>query len=91
VVVSRDALNEAVPRVIVAPCTTYRTGRTIYPSQVLLRAPDGGLTVDSLAMGDQLRTLAVGRLVRRRGRLSAPAMKELDRALSIALDLPGQG
>ena len=33
VVVSRDAINESSPVVSAAPCTTYREGRRIYPSQ----------------------------------------------------------
>ena len=66
-------------------------GRHLYPSQVLLHALDGGLTADSVALGEQVRALAKSRLGRQRGMLSAEALAELDRALLIALDLPGQG
>ncbi len=90
VIVSRDAINAASPVILAVPCTTYRPGRRIYPSQVLLHAPDGGLTADSVALGDQVRALAKSRLGRRRGQLSAEALTALDRALLIALDLPGQ-
>ena len=48
VVVSRDAINESSPIVSAAPCTTYREGRRIYPSQVLVKAPEGGLDADSV-------------------------------------------
>jgi mRNA interferase MazF len=91
VIVSRDAINAASPVVLAVPCTTYRPGRRLYPSQVLLHAPDGGLTADSVALGEQVRELAKSRLGRQRGMLSAEALAELDRALLIALDLPGQG
>ena len=91
VIVSRDAINAASPLVLAVPCTTYRLGRRLYPSQVLLHAPDGGLTADSVALGEQVRALAKSRLGRQRGMLSAEALAELDRALLIALDLPGQG
>ena len=47
VIVSRDAINAASPVVVAVPCTTYRVGRRVYPSQVLLHAPDGGFDVDS--------------------------------------------
>jgi len=50
VVVSRDAINESSPIVSAAPCTTYREGRRIYPSQVLVRAPEGGLDADSVVL-----------------------------------------
>lgn len=89
VIVSRDAINAASHVIIVVPCTTYRSGRRIYPSQVLLHAPNDGLDVDSVAMGEQVRALAKSRLGRRRGALSEQAMAQLDRALLIALDLLG--
>ena len=90
VIVSRDAINASSPVVIVVPCTTYRPGRRLYPSQVLLQAPDGGLDVDSVALGEQVRALAKSRLGRQRGQLSPQVLTQLDRALLIALDLPGQ-
>jgi mRNA interferase MazF len=48
------------------------------------------LTADSVALGEQVRALAKSRLGRQRGMLSAEALAALDRALLIALDLPGQ-
>jgi mRNA interferase MazF len=89
VIISRDAINAASPVILVVPCTTYRAGRRLYPSQVVLHAPDGGLDVDSVALGEQVRALATSRLGRRRDQLSPTAMTQLDRALLIALDLPG--
>ena len=87
IVVSRDAINLASSVVIVVPCTTYRTGRRVYPSQVLLTASEGGLTNDSVALGEQVRALAKRRLLARRGMLSVAALRHVDRALLIALDL----
>ena len=89
VIVSRDASNAASPVLLVVPCTPYRVGRRLYPSQVLLHAPDGGLDVDSIVLGEQVRALATSHLGRRRGQLSSTALTQLDRALLIALDLPG--
>jgi mRNA-degrading endonuclease toxin of MazEF toxin-antitoxin module len=57
VVISRDAINEFSPVVSAAPCTTYREGRRIYPSQVLVKAPEGGLDADSVVLGEQVRVL----------------------------------
>jgi mRNA interferase MazF len=88
IVVSRDAINDASPVVVVVPCTTLKAERKIYPSQVLLRAPEGGLRADSIALGEQVRAIAKTRLRSRRGTLSPEAMRRLDRALLITLDLP---
>lgn len=88
VVVSRDAINEASSVVIVVPCTTYREGRRVYPSQTLVEESDGGLERKSVVLGEQLRAVSGSRLRRRRGTLSAEALRRIDRALLIALDLP---
>ena len=87
VIVSRDAINASSPVVIVVPCTTMRLGRRIFPSQVALHAPEGGLAADSVALGEQVRAVAKSRLSHQRGALSQAALVQLDRALAIALDL----
>ena len=87
VVVSRDAINESSPIVSAAPCTTYREGRRIYPSQVLVKAPGGGLDADSVILGEQVRVLDKKRLLRRRGELTPATTSRLNEALRIAFDL----
>jgi len=89
ILVSRDAINAASPVVVVVPCTSYDERRRIYPSQVVLRAPEAGLRNDSIALGEQVRSVAKQRLVERWGALDPVTMKNLDRALLITLDLPG--
>jgi mRNA interferase MazF len=89
IIVSRNAINESSPVVLVVPCATYRSQRRIYPSQALIPASDGGMEVDSVAMAEQVRALAKSRLGSLRGTLSRSALQQLDQALLIALDLPG--
>ncbi len=88
IIVSRNAINASSQVVLAVPCTTYRPSRRIYPSQILLKAPDGGLDSDSVALGEQVRVLAKTRITRLRGVLSASALAQLNRVLLIALDLP---
>jgi mRNA interferase MazF len=90
IIVSRDAINRASPVVIVVPCTTWSARRRLYPSQVLIRAPDGGLRAHSLALGEQVRALSKRRLMDRWGALQPETLRRLERALQIAMDLPGQ-
>jgi mRNA interferase MazF len=87
VIVSRDAINAHSPVVLAVPCTSYREGRRVYPTQVLVIAPDGGLSNNSIFMADQVRVLAKSRLLTLRGRLSNDSIEQLNQALSIALDL----
>ena len=88
-IVSRDALSTASPVILAVPCTTSRPDRRLYPNQVRIHAPEGGLEVDAVARGEQVRALAKSRLGRRHGVLAPQTMAQLDCALLIALDLPG--
>jgi mRNA interferase MazF len=87
IIVSRDAINASSTVVLVVPCTTHRVGQRVYPSQILIRAPEGGLEVDSVALAEQVRALAKKRFGRLRGVLNATTMAQLEKALIIALDL----
>jgi mRNA interferase MazF len=88
VVVSRDAINTRSPVIVVVPCTTYRE-QMLYPSQILLYPPEGGLTRRSVAMAEQIRAVDKSRLGGLQGILSNAALQQLEEALLIALDLPG--
>jgi mRNA interferase MazF len=90
IVVSRDAINRSSPVVTAVPCTSWNPERRLYPSQILIRTPEGGLRGDSIALGEQVRAIAKDRLRERWGRLDESTIRRLDRALLIALDLPGQ-
>jgi mRNA interferase MazF len=87
IVVSRDVINVYSPVVLAVPCTTYRPQKTIYPTQVLIQSPNGGLNKDSLAMADQVRVLSKTRLIQLRGTLNQEIIQQLNQALIIALDL----
>lgn len=87
IIVSRDPFNSTSPVVVVVPCTSYREGRRLYPSHVVLRAGHGGLTVDSLVQAEQIRVVSKSRLLRQRGSLAATPMTAIPTALRIALDL----
>lgn len=90
IIVSRDILNTYSPVVLAVPCTTYQSNERIFPTQALIRFPDGGLTRDSIAMADQVRVLSKTRLLKRLGQLSDQSIEMINKALLIAFDLPGQ-
>ncbi|WP_327297592.1 MULTISPECIES: type II toxin-antitoxin system PemK/MazF family toxin [unclassified Streptomyces] len=84
VVVSNDAANQSVERtgrgvVTVVPVTS-NTAR-VFPFQVLLRAAESGLVQDSKAQCEQVRAVAVERLLRRIGSVPPQRLSELDTAL----------
>jgi mRNA interferase MazF len=90
IIVSRDAINANSPVVLAVPCTTHRPHRKVYPTQVLIPAGEAGLSNDSIAMADQVRVLSKQRLLKLRGTLTPKSLNQLEQALLIALDLPGQ-
>ena len=63
--------------------------RELYPSQILITAPEGGLNRDTIGLGEQIRVLSKTRLLHLLGTLSEETMSQLERALLITLDLPG--
>jgi mRNA interferase MazF len=90
VVVSNDRANAAATRlrrgvITVVPVTSNVA--KIYPFQVFLSAATTGLIVNSKAQAEQIRSVALERLRRRIGRLSAAQLAELDRALRLHLEL----
>jgi len=86
VVVSNDAANATAIRlgrgVITVVPVTSNVAR-VYPFQVLLPSDQTGLSQDSKAQAEQVRSVAVGRIGRHIGRLTATIMTELDEALRV--------
>ena len=87
VVMSREAINQSSPVVVVVPVTDLSNKRRIYPSQVVLKAGEGGLKMDSVALGEQVRAINVTRLVARLGQLTPQSVVAIGAALKTVLDL----
>ena len=83
VVVSRDAAIPRLRRSLVAPCTT--TIRNL-PSEVSLIAGEDPVPLDSAVSLDSVESVSVGTLTDRLGRLSDSRMREVCRALAVAVD-----
>lgn len=86
-IVSRDAINQYSPVIVIVPFTSARNVSRTYPNNVLVPRGEGGLSVDSVLLGGQVRAIARSRLLRLRGTLSAGVMQDVNRALRITLDL----
>lgn len=84
-VLQNDIGNQRSPLTIVAAITSnvVRLG----PTAVLVSPPEGGLTVESVILLNQVRTVDKRRLGKRLGALRAVTMGQVDRALMISLGL----
>lgn len=87
IVVSRDAINQFSPVIVVVPLTSAKNVKRSYPNNVLIPAGQGGLTADSVALGGQVRAITKARLLRRRGSLPPDVMGQVEQILRITLDL----
>ena len=90
VIVSNDGANNTAQRlgrgvVTVVPVTTNT--EMVYPFQVLLPAGATGLTADSKAQAEQVRSIAVERIGSRVGVMTVELQTALDEALRLHLAL----
>lgn len=90
VIVSNDRANGVVARlgrgvVTVVPITS--NVQRVLPFQVFLDAAESGLTTDSKAQAEQVRSVAVERLGARIGRVVPADLRKLDDALRLHLAL----
>lgn len=87
VIVSRDAITANSPVVIVLPMSSLENFKKVYPSQVVLRSNESGLSRDSVVMADQIRTVSKTRLTRFLAHLQEPAIRKIDEVLKLTLAL----
>ncbi|WP_280116201.1 type II toxin-antitoxin system PemK/MazF family toxin [Leucobacter viscericola] len=90
VIVSNDHANTIAERLgrgvlTVVPLTT-NTAR-VFPFHVFLEASETGLTQDSKAQAEQLRSVSIERIGKPVGKISTAQMYELDEALRLHLGL----
>ena len=84
-IIQNDIGNEKAPTTIVAAISgTVR----IYPMNVEIRPPEGGLKHSSIIKTSQILTISKERLEKRLGSLSNNRMNEVDRAIKLSLSLP---
>jgi mRNA interferase MazF len=65
-VLQNDIANQHSPITIVAAITS-RFDNVLYPTEVLIRSPEGGTTVDSVVLLNQVRSIDQKRLSKRLG------------------------
>jgi len=87
--VSRERINQLLPVVNVIPPTSRKSpDRVIYPNEVALPAGTASLSVESIALCHQIRTLDKSRLARHLGEVTEDRLRrEVLEALRFQLEL----
>lgn len=89
VIMQNDTGNLHAPTVIAVPITSS-TAKPALPTHALLTAGEGGLWRDSIALCEQVRTLEKTRLSRRLGTVGDGALRSIEKALQVSLDIIGE-
>ncbi len=85
-ILQNDIANRHSPITIVAALTS-KVDEKLYPTEVLVKAREGGLASDSAVLLNQIRSIDRRRLVKRLGKLRTETVANVDRALRISLGL----
>ena len=85
-VLQNDVANEYSPITIVA-AITFQFDGTLYPTEVAIEPPEGGIAVNSVVLLNQIHSIDKQRLIKRLGQLTAATMEQVDRAVQISVGL----
>ncbi|QTA88970.1 type II toxin-antitoxin system PemK/MazF family toxin [Desulfonema magnum] len=75
-VISDEEINQILPVINVLPITSRKSNRRIYPNEVLISPGIGGLSMESIVLCYQIRTLDKKRLKRNLGHLNNLIIQE---------------
>lgn len=85
-IVQNDIANRHSPITIVAAISS-KFDQPLYPTEVLIEQPGGGLSVDSVVLLNQVRSIDRRRLSKRLGLVRPATMERVERALQIIFGL----
>lgn len=86
VIIQNDVDNRYSSVTVIAPITS-KFDTELYPTEVLVKLPEGGLRIDSVVLLNQLRAIDKSRLGRRLGTLKPTTMALVNDGLAIVLAL----
>jgi mRNA interferase MazF len=85
-IIQNNIANRSSPIIIIAAITSKFDDR-LYPTEVLIEPPEGGLKTTSVILLNQIRSIDRQRLIKRIGAIGLEKLNEVDRAIQISLGL----
>lgn len=85
-ILQNDISNRYSPITIVAAITS-QFDEPPYPTDVIVRPPEGGLKTDSVVQLNQIRSIDRRRLVKRLGKIKPETMERVEQAFLISLGI----
>jgi mRNA interferase MazF len=87
-VISEEAVNQAIPVITVLCLTTLKPGRTVYPTEHLINHEESGLSEPFIIMAHQIRAISKERLADKCGTIHSFETREKIRSIiRLYLDL----
>lgn len=86
-ILQNDIANQHSSITIIAAITSQFDPQRLYPIEVLLKTPEGGLTIDSVVLLNQIRSIDRQRLIKPLGKVTAQTLARVEKALKISLDM----
>ena len=86
-VILQNNIANRFSRITIAAAITSKVSDRLYPTNVLVTPPEGGLTQESVVLLNHIRSIDKQRLIRRLGALKPETMEHIKRAIQISLGL----
>ena len=86
-VLQNDIANRTSPVTIVAAISSQFNPTHLYPTEVLIKTGEAGLTIDSVVLLNQIRTIDKARLLSLSGKVEPKTMLEVERAIKVSFGL----
>lgn len=83
----QNNISNQYSRIIIVAAITSQFRETLYPTEVLVQAPEGGLQANSVVLLNQIRSIDKQRLIKRLGNLESETLEKVDEAIQISLGL----
>ncbi len=83
----QNNINNAQSPITIIAGITSQFGPTLYPTEVLIKRPEGGVAIDCVVLLNQIRSVDRKRLIKYIGRLEDETMNQVDEAIKISLGL----
>ena len=83
-VIQNDIANRHSP-ITIAAAISSQFDESLYPTEIFIQPPEGGLSIPSVELLNQIRSIDKRRLVRRLGALAPTTMERVNRAIFISL------
>lgn len=86
IIIQNNVSNEHSPVTIVVAITS-QINFPLYPNEVLIKSPEGGLKKDSVILLNQIRTIDKKRLIKKVGVIYSETVIKIENALKISLGM----